>query len=448
MRDSYWLKSGVLTLLQRLFIVLFGFIGFYVLIRIFTKEEYGIWMLFISVTTVAEVLKQGLIKNATVKYIVSSSEIEKPQVLSASLILNAIITGVIVVVLVSIAPFLSIKWNAPELDYILKIYAITSIIYIFFYHFEYIQQAHFNFKGTFVSYFVKQGLFLLYILVLFFLNKKPSIINLAVAQVVTVFISMIISFFYAKQYLRFQLKIDKAWIMRIFNYGKYTFGTNLSTMIFGNIDQWMLAYIISPISVAIYNPAVRISNLVEVPTLSIASIVFPKISERLKEQGKEGAKYLYEKSVGVILALLMPGLLFIVIFTDFVIAFIAGENYTETIPILQVTILFSIFVPFARQFGTLLDGIGLPKVNFYFIMSQAALNIVFNYFFITAFGVLGAAIGTLCTYFIGFVFNQIYLYKLIRTNPRNVVVYALNFYKEIFFYITKSLGKYFIFDKK
>src|SRR5690606_27482748 len=141
--------------------------------------------------------------------------------------------------------------------------------------------------------------------------------------------------------------------------------------------------------------------------------------------------------------LLIPGLLFITIFTEFVITFIAGENYSETIPILQVTILFSIFVPFARQFGTMLDGMGLPKVNFYFIMCQALLNVVFNYFFINAFGVLGAALGTLTTYFVGFIFNQIYLNRLIGTSPKNVIIQALLFYRDAFSHTVKYLNKHF-----
>lgn len=435
MKDSYWLKSGAYSLLQRLSVVLFGFTGFYILIRVFSKEEFGVWMLFVSVTTFTEVVRIGLIKNAALKYIVSSTMEDTPKVLSAVLLLNFLITILIGFALFFGAGFLAETWSAPELAFILKLYIITSFLYIFFYHFEYIQQANFNFKGTFITYFTKQGLFLLYILVLFFSDRPITLVNLAIAQIFTVLAATIISFFLTKQYLQFRWIFEKSWLKKIFDFGKYTFGTNLSTMIFANIDQWMLGYLISPVSVALYNPALRVTNLVEVPTNSLASIVFPKVSQRLADHGKGSAKHLYEKSVGVILALLLPGLLFILLFSDFVISFIAGENYAGTVPILQVTILFSIFVPFARQFGTILDGMGLPKVNFYFILSQALMNIVFNYLFINQFGVIGAAYGTLTTFVFGFIFNQIYLYRIIQTHPLNVLKQMLLFYKDSWFMV-------------
>lgn len=441
MKDSYWLKSGVFSLLQRLSVVLFGFVGFYILIRVFSKEQFGVWMLFISVTAFTEVVRIGLIKNAALKYIVSSKDGETPKVLTAVMLLNVIITILIGLALFFGAGFLAKTWEAPQLDLLLKLYIITSCVYVLFYHFEYIQQANFNFKGTFVSYFIKQGLFLLYILILFFAKVEITLVNLAIAQILSVVLATAVSFFFTKQYLQYKWRYERKWVSKIFNFGKYTFGTNLSTMIFANIDQWMLGYIISPVSVALYNPAIRITNLVEVPTNSLASIVFPKVSQRLSEDGAGAAKHLYEKSVGVILALLLPGLLFVVLFSDFVITFIAGENYSGTVPILQITILFSLFVPFARQFGTILDGMGLPKVNFYFILSQAMMNIIFNYLFITHYGVIGAAYGTLTTFILGFIFNQIYLNKVIRTHPLNVLKQMVWFYREAWLVSTNYIRK-------
>ncbi|MEZ4847758.1 MAG: hypothetical protein R3B93_03850 [Bacteroidia bacterium] len=59
---------------------------------------------------------------------------------------------------------------------------------------------------------------------------------------------------------------------------------------------------------AIYGTAIKITNLVEVPTQSIAAIVFPQSARRIENEGRESVKRLYEKSVGVILALIIPEL--------------------------------------------------------------------------------------------------------------------------------------------
>src|SRR5690606_40764722 len=90
-------------------------------------------------------------------------------------------------------------------------------------------------------------------------------------------------------------------------------------------------------------------------------------------------------------AVLFPVLIFVLAFTEFIITLVASKGYLDTVSILQVTILYSIFTPFGRQFGTILDSIGKPKITFSIVLLNLVLNIISNYIFINAFGVIGAA---------------------------------------------------------
>ena len=112
-----------------------------------------------------------------------------------------------------------------------------------------------------------------------------------------------------------------------------------------SIDQLMLGMMVSPVATGVYGAAVKISNLVEVPTQSIAAIVFPQSTKQLETSGTEAVKNLYEKSVGVIMALIFPGLLFVLIFPEFVIMLVAGDKYLDAVPVLRITMLFGLFVP-------------------------------------------------------------------------------------------------------
>jgi lipopolysaccharide exporter len=66
-KSNYWLKSGTYTILQRFFNVLFGFGAFAILVRVMPKNEFGVWALFVSVTSLIEVARIGLIQNALKK---------------------------------------------------------------------------------------------------------------------------------------------------------------------------------------------------------------------------------------------------------------------------------------------------------------------------------------------------------------------------------------------
>ena len=175
----------------------------------------------------------------------------------------------------------------------------------------------------------------------------------------------------------------------------------------------MLSGMIGPEVVGVYDLAIKITNLVEVPTFSIASIVYPQSARKMLEEGKPAVKRLYEKSVAAILTLILPFLIVIFIFADPIIVAMGTDKFLESVPVLRITILFGLFIPFAVQYGTAMDSMGKPKMNFRLTITMACLNLVLNYLFIQQFGVLGAAYGTLLAWAIVFVIGQVILYRTI-----------------------------------
>src|SRR5690606_13766881 len=119
---------------------------------------------------------------------------------------------------------------------------------------------------------------------------------------------------------------------------------------------------------------------------------------------------------------LIPAVIFLYFFSDWAIHFIASEKYEDSIPLLKITLLYCIFIPYGRQFGTILDSIGKTRVNFLVVLLMACINIVLNYSFINRFGVMGAAYATLCSSVIGFIIAQTILRKELQTNPLNALI--------------------------
>lgn len=431
-KKSYWLRSGFFTIASRLSGIIFGFGGFYLLARGLSKSDFGIWVLFLTIASFIEVGRIGLQHNALVKYLSGSEEEDYAKISLASLILNGLITFGFVLILILIAKPLSLFWETPVLESMLYLYGITTILLIPFIQFNAVQQSNLDFRGTFWSTLVKQGFFFVYILVLYVSNIEIKILELAIFQIVGAGAGAFISWWFARPYLKFSTNVDWKWLKELFHFGKFVFGTNISTMLYKSIDKIMLGSLLSPIAVAMYELAIRVTNLAEVPTFSVAQIVFPQSALTLEKEGKSGIKLLYEKSVGAILAILLPFIAFVMIFPEWIITVIASEKYIDAVPILQLTMLYGFFIPFAVQCGTVLDSMGKPKINFFFTLIGAGLNIIFNYIFISNFGLLGAAYGTLTTYLITFIMMQIILYKELKVKYYNVFKHILPFYKEAF----------------
>lgn len=113
---------------------------------------------------------------------------------------------------------------------------------------------------------------------------------------------------------------------------------------------------------------------------------------------------------------MVPLLIPLYVFSDEVIQLIFTTQYLEAAPILRVTLFFTVLIPFNRQFGTLMDGVKKPKVNFYLLVVMGLINIVTNYFLIGLYGPIGAAYGTLLAYIFIFIANQVILYRLFEIN--------------------------------
>ena len=429
---SYWLKSGSYTFLNKIFITLFGFINFYILIRVLSKEDFGAWVLFISVATLVELIKHGFVRNPLIRYLAMSERKESSIIQTASMALNIGVGLLEVLVLLLCSVYLSEFWDSPQLKSLFLIYTVTTSLLVPINHFEVVQQARLQFKGTFVANFARHfGLFL-FIVVVFFLGYEIQLEWVAYAQMASIFISGIISYLFARPYLRFSRRLDWDWLRELRSYGFFTFGTNVSSMINKSIDSWMLGKLISPAAVTILNPALRIANLVEVPTETLTSIMFPKLSERIAKEGPQSARYLYERAVGTITAFMIPIVIFFIVLADPIVQFIAGPGFEETVPILQITMLYGLLIPFNRFLGITLDAVGKAKTNFYFVLRNAVINIVSNYFFITHFGIIGAAYGTLTTYILVTIINQIYLNSFLNVRLSNIFRHLFDSYARVF----------------
>lgn len=378
--------------------------------RLIPAAEIGVWILFTSITSLLETIRNGFIRNPFITYFVSAEPGDRDRFIASSFWLHGIVALAMSVFLVAFGGLLTDFWDAQPLDQLCLIYAVTSILLVPYLQFEYLMQSAIRFDGIFITNAIKLSLLSIYIIVLFVLKRPPSLVELAAVQLASVLVTLAISYSYVKSMLHVSFRPDRKLMNTLFHFGKYTFGTTISSMAIKSTDSWMIGRMMSTTAVAMYNPALRISNLVEVPTLAISNLVFPQVHKRMQQEGDKGIQDIYYKSVGLILAVMLPMVIPMYAFAEFIIVTIFGDPYRAAIPVLQVTVFYTLIIPFNRQFGTIMDALKMPKLNFYLLLAVGVLNIVFNYFFITAWGIVGAAYGTVSAYCLVFVLNQVILY--------------------------------------
>lgn len=438
---SYWIKSGIYTSLERLLSVLLGVAGVFILLRALSKEDFGIWAIFITINAFIEVSRNGLIQNALIKFLSAASAKDHPEIHTASFVLNSIITLANIAILFMSAKIFALLFHSQDMEYMLYLYGWTTAALLPLSHLNFIQQANLDFKGILWSSLTRQGVFFTYILYFYLSNTPITLINLALGQIISTAIAAVTAFVFARRFILSSAVINWQLVGNLFNYGKYILGTNLSSMIYKSVDKFMLGSLSSSAAVAVYDLAIRINNFIEIPSQSMAAMAFPQFAKQCPKVHGKAIRELYEFSVGAILALILPALGLVALFPEQIITLLAGAKYLDAVPILRLTLLFGLFLPFAMQFGSVFDSIGKAKINFLLVMGGALLNALLNFLLIGRIGIYGAVYATLSTLFLTFIINQYLLYKELKVNFLRCFANIPRFYIKIFNYIFTLLKK-------
>ena len=426
-----WIKSSLYALGDRISALIFGFGSVFILLRMLTQESFGEWALFITLTAFIEVARNGLIQNALIKYLAGHAPDEHATITTASFVLNCLLTLVSIGFLLFAGGFLNQLWHTQQMQTLCQLYCFTTLALIPLSQYNFLQQANSDFRAIFWTNFVRQGIFFAFVAYNLIIGFKVSLTYLAACQIVAAVVASGVAYSFSPKMSIWSSSIEWKWVNTLFQFGKFVLGTNLAAMIYKSVDKFMLGALLPTTApVAIYDVAIRINNINEVPTLSLAAILFPENAKRAQTDGTNALKYLYEKSVGIMLALVLPGIIFINLFPKLVILLLAGEQYLETANLLRLTTLFGFFLPFAIQFGSVFDAMGKPHLNFAFVVVGTLLNTLLNFLFISRFGLNGAVYATLLTFVLTFIGNQVLLRKHLDISFINILKYLKDFYPE------------------
>lgn len=443
--SSFWIHSVFFTLLNRFSLIAFGVVSYIILAKkVFpTVGEMGIWALFLAIFTLVENIKQGLLRNPMIKFLSEPEYVNhRNKIQSASLFTNILFSTLVIGLLFFGGHMFAGLLNTPELYPLFQWGIGIVLVLIPFNHFEVLLQAHFKFKAIFYGYFFRQGIFMVSVITLLIIDKPVlTLVNLAKLQIFSQFCGTLVLLYFAREYFYRRFETEKRTMLRMFHFGKYIFGTNVFSAFGRSADQFISAGLISSDVVAYYNVVSRINNMMDVPSIAIADVLFPKNVEAMATIGTDKVRYYFERMVGTIVCILLPASIVIFLIPHVFIMILAGSKYYAAVPILQIVILFSFLRPFSYQFGTTMDAIGKPRTNFWVNLLAMGLNYGCMYLGLRYTGWLGAAYGSVVSAILSFIIMYSVLHKTIGVRLGETFRYTWVTYQEIYNRFRKILGK-------
>jgi lipopolysaccharide exporter len=428
---SYWVHSGKYTAIQKFSVLGMGIISFMMLTRSLEPAGFGVWGLFLTISGMTEVARTALLKNGFIRFMNQTPESEHGKLQSASFILSLWVSVALAILFFALAGAAS-KWlNAGPLATMLRWYALTVLLTVFFSQAEMLLNAKMDFRGVCWIYVIRQGL-LVGLIGIYILGRWTiSLELLAIFYLVSVMAGGLAGIWFCRPYMKWDFKGYRPWIGKLWHFGKYVFGTNVSSLLFRGTDNFVTSRFFGTAVSGYYNACLRISNLVDLPSQVLGDLLFPKAA-KFNSTDKSSVKYIYERTVGAIMLFSMPVLIILMLFPTQILHLLAGPKFEIAAPVLRITAVFGFTLPFLKQFGTIMDATGHPEINCVVNMSAFLINVVNNLIGVHFFGVIGAAMGTATTYFIICFVTQVILHRKFGIQFLNVFRNVFLLYREIF----------------
>lgn len=390
-----------------------NFLLFLVLIKSVDSAAFGIWALYVTIISITDSLRQGLLQNGLTRALIQNPRSQR------SLIASGLLINYGYILLISVCLFLIAMVQTQHEDSLLSLlpHAIKTLMglgTLQFLNILYFSRAHF--KRYCISNLIYLVSFGAGLLVLGSINDLNfiSVINL---QCLAALPSAI--YYFAKN------KVRWVWPSRgesrdLLVFGKYIAGTNLLSMLFHKADILMLAIFMDPVAVALFHFATKIVGYSELPLNALSQVIYPKLAASYHQHGVSHLKQTYVSSVVSLLLMAIPVIIGVIMFRSTIISILSTDTYIDASPLIVILCLAGLFKPFGRVFGLTLDAIGKPKINFQMLAFSLLINIGMNLLLIPLYGVMGAAMATSSSIVITVIWGQVRIRKYIDLDHRNI----------------------------
>ncbi len=397
-------RAFILVFVINIIAAFLGYLIRIVLARNLTVAEYG---LFFSVFTLISLLSVfigfGMIESL-VKYIPEFLVRKKHDKIKNSIAITLIASlgsvAVLAIILILSSDFLAKNYFKVAFA---KQVMIFFIIIMLFSNLRWIVRSIFQAFQRMTAYsimYLTENILILALLLYFFAIKKNlySVFYSHILAYVVILIVFSFVLFRVFNFFNHKLSLKKELAVTLLSFGLPVMLSGIGGTIIIYVDTLILTYFRSIEEVGIYNVVVPTVMLFQFFASSIATVIFPMVSELWVKNKKQylasGLKILYQYAF----VILVPMTLIALSFSKAILHIMFGESYIAGAVAMQILLIAIMFLGLYSITSIILSGIGKPAIGTKILLEGALINFIINLFIIPLLGMVGAAIASLITY--------------------------------------------------
>lgn len=183
--------------------------------------------------------------------------------------------------------------------------------------------------------------------------------------------------------------------------------SGLAVSTFAKIDQVLLKFLVNEEGVGFYSAAVRIVEAWYFIPMAITTSIFPAILNAKQTNEFEYKKRL-EKSYDLMSVISISIAVIISVLSGSIIQLFYGERFNSSAPVLSIYIWSGVATFLGVASNQFLIAENLTKLSLYRSVFGMAANIILNFLLIPVYGIIGAALATLISYFMSTFFIGVF----------------------------------------
>jgi lipopolysaccharide exporter len=243
-----------------------------------------------------------------------------------------------------------------------------------------------------------------------FQSAQDLVVILSISQTVSSLVGVSLS----RGRLRFTRSPDRKDMHKVWNYGKYTLGSTLSSLTASKADTFVLSSLTGLSEVALYNSVKVFARVYDMATQVIQMFVVP-VSSRLSSRRDERSLIaLIEKGILFGSLGMIPVFLIFGFFPGTLLEVFYRGKYLNGIPVMRILACVALITPALAVGGTTLLGLGKVRTSFWIGVLAITANLTAYFIFIPTYGAVGAALGLTIS---GYLITGVLLVKLKEIVP-------------------------------
>jgi len=380
------------------------------IIKSLVKEEYGELVLFQTIFGMIFTFSDNFALQAIVKFGVEPDN-DLHELISASAFLFFgflfFSLGLVALIPDKIGALLN-STALPSLVPYLVILVIVTIPRVLI---SKVFQMRFHTKSLFVVDALNFGGASVAILVMSFMGKLSSAIDVVHITIVMGAVSSLVAMIIARDVKLWKMRYSKSMLTKIFAFTRYQTATGTVHVFQQNLDNLIVPAFLGLEALANYNAAKMFFRGFDVLRETQGMFVFPATSKYHARKEFDTLKKIIEKATSFSYLAMVPVSLLLVLIAPNIFHLLYGNKYDESITIFRVLLISSAFVPMVMVGMSSLVGMGKVKQVFRIITSSLILNAVVALILVPSLGTIGAAL----SFSAAMLLQSIFVYRSIKS---------------------------------